>query len=48
MRQYAPDEAVPPAPAPRDNLYMPLSSPPVCCQKLDAIERWIMAGAMNN
>lgn len=48
MRQLALGEAEPPAPAPRDNLYMPLSSPPVCCQKLDAIERWIMAGAMNN
>ena len=21
---------------------------PLCCQKLDAIERWITAGAMNN
>jgi hypothetical protein len=41
-------QADPPAPAPRDNLYMPFNSPPICCQKLDAIQRWIMAGAMNN
>jgi hypothetical protein len=36
-----------PAPAPAGG-YMPLSSPPICCQKLDAIGRWIMAGAMDN
>lgn len=37
-----------PAPAPSGDRYMPLSSPPICCQKLDAIGRWITAGAMNN
>jgi len=29
--------------------YMPMSQATlICCQKLDAIQRWIMAGAMNN
>jgi hypothetical protein len=37
-----------PAPEPSGGRYMPLGSPAVCCQKIDAIGRWIMAGAMNN
>lgn len=37
-----------PAPSPSGDRYMPLGSPPICCQKIDAIGRWIMAGAMNN
>jgi len=37
-----------PAPAPSGDRYMPLGSPAICCQKLDAIGRWITAGAMNN
>jgi hypothetical protein len=28
--------------------YMPMSNSTLCCQKIDVIERWIMAGAMNN
>jgi hypothetical protein len=28
--------------------YMPLNSGELCCQKLNAIERWIAAGAQNN
>lgn len=28
--------------------YMPMSNATLCCQKLDAIERWITAGAMDN
>ena len=28
--------------------YMPMSNSTLCCQKIDAIERWITAGAMNN
>jgi hypothetical protein len=28
--------------------YMPMSNSTLCCQKIDALERWIMAGAMNN
>jgi hypothetical protein len=27
---------------------MPQNAPVICCQKLDAIERWITAGAQNN
>ena len=37
-----------PAPAPSGDRYMPLGSPAICCQKIDAIGRWIMAGAMND
>lgn len=28
--------------------FMPMSNSTLCCQKIDAIERWITAGAMNN
>ena len=28
--------------------YMPMSNSTLCCQKIDAIERWILAGAMND
>lgn len=28
--------------------YMPMSNATLCCQKIDAIERWITAGAMDN
>jgi hypothetical protein len=28
--------------------YMPMSNSTLCCQKLDAIERWITAGALND
>ncbi|HEX5061551.1 MAG TPA: hypothetical protein VFV99_19420 [Kofleriaceae bacterium] len=28
--------------------YMPMSNSTLCCQKIDAIDRWITAGAMNN
>lgn len=49
MRHLTLQQADPsPAPAPRDDLYMPLNSPPICCQKLDALERWIMNGALDN
>jgi hypothetical protein len=37
-----------PAPVPSGERYMPLGSPAICCQKIDAIGRWIMAGAMSN
>jgi hypothetical protein len=46
MRHLTPAQTGLPAPA-RD-AYMPLGTGPVCCQKLDALERWIMAGAPNN
>jgi hypothetical protein len=39
----APDKAA------EGNGYMPMSQATlICCQKLDAIQRWIMAGAMND
>jgi len=28
--------------------YMPMSNSTLCCQKIDVVESWIMAGAMNN
>ena len=46
MKHLTPEAAG--APPPARNAYMPLGSPPVCCEKLDALERWIMAGAPNN
>jgi hypothetical protein len=33
---------------PDDVGYMPMQNASLCCQKIDAIERWITAGAMNN
>jgi hypothetical protein len=49
LRGISLDEADPsPAPEPSGGRYMPLGSPIICCQKLEAMKRWIMAGAMNN
>jgi hypothetical protein len=53
MMQHFPPEEMEPTPAsppPNDIGYMPQNTggAVLCCQKLDAIERWIMAGAMNN
>ena len=48
LRGITLQEADPPAPEPSGGRYMPLGTPPICCQKLDAIARWIMAGALNN
>lgn len=49
MQQYKPAEMTPAMMAPPDDIgFMPQNAPPVCCQKLDALERWITAGAMNN
>jgi hypothetical protein len=33
---------------PTDVGYMPMNNNSICCQKLDAIERWITAGAKND
>jgi hypothetical protein len=41
-------QADPPAPEPSGGRYMPLGSPTICCQKLDAMARWITEGALNN
>jgi hypothetical protein len=49
LKHLALDQASPgPAPAPSGGRYMPLGSPTICCQKLDAMARWITDGAMNN
>ena len=49
LHAIEPSEADPPAgPPPNDVGYMPMNNALLCCQKLDAIERWITAGALNN
>ena len=49
LRDVPPAMASPPgSPPPSTINYMPQSSPPLCCQKLDALERWINNGAPNN
>lgn len=49
LGHVAPADAVPPAPAIPGPGIMPLgSTETLCCQKLEAIERWINAGAQNN
>jgi hypothetical protein len=44
LRDISPDMASPPGTAPA-NGFMPKGSATLCCQKLDAVERWINAGA---
>jgi hypothetical protein len=49
VRDVPPAMATPPAnPPPGSVNYMPQGSTTLCCQKLDALERWINAGAPNN
>jgi hypothetical protein len=51
LRKYKPEEMDPPMTPPPDDVgFMPQNAngAVVCCQKLDAIERWITAGAANN
>ena len=52
MRHFPPSEMEPtPAAGPPNDIgFMPQNAggAVLCCQKLDAIERWITAGAMNN
>lgn len=49
LRDVAPAKASPPGNPPPGNVgFMPQAAPILCCQKLDAIERWINAGAPNN
>ena len=47
LHDFPPEMATPPGVAPGVG-YMPLGAPTLCCQKLEAIERWIMAGAPAN
>lgn len=45
----SPEMAAPPGSAPPSDVgYMPQGNDTLCCQKLDAVKRWIMAGAPNN
>ncbi|HEX3760317.1 MAG TPA: hypothetical protein VHW23_16485 [Kofleriaceae bacterium] len=49
LRDVAPAMANPPGNSPPGSVgFMPQAAPTLCCQKLDAIERWINAGAPNN
>ncbi len=49
IQKIPPAKMSPPASPPPSNIgYMPQASPTLCCQKLDAIDRWIAAGAMND
>lgn len=49
IQRISPTKATPPASPPPSNIgYMPQASMVLCCQKLDAIDRWIAAGAMND
>ena len=43
-----PKDATPPTSLPKVGLMPQASGALVCCQKLDAIQRWIMDGAKNN
>jgi hypothetical protein len=47
LHDFDPAMASPPGTAPGVG-YMPQGAPELCCQKLQAIERWIMAGAPTN
>jgi len=42
------NELGPFSPPPANVGYMPMSNSPLCCQKIDAIKRWIEAGAAND
>jgi hypothetical protein len=49
LRAFPPEEATPPGEAPPERAgFMPKGNMTLCCQKIDAIERWIMAGAPMN
>jgi hypothetical protein len=49
LRDVAPGMASPPGnPPPGSVGFMPQSATTLCCQKLEAIERWINAGAPNH
>jgi len=49
MQKIAPAQMNPPASPPPSNVqYMPQANGVLCCQKLDLVDRWIKAGALNN
>ena len=47
LHDFEPGMATPPGSTPSVG-FMPQGAPTLCCQKLDAVERWIMAGAPAN
>jgi hypothetical protein len=47
LHDFDPTTATPPGREPGIG-YMPLGFGSLCCQKLDAVERWITAGAPAN
>ena len=49
IQKIPPGSATPPAAPPPPSIgFMPQTSGILCCQKLDAIDSWIAAGAMND
>lgn len=49
LSDVPPAMASPPGSRPPSNVgFMPMSNGTLCCQKLDALERWINSGAPNN
>jgi len=47
MKGFPGEEGTPPFPEPDPDVgYMPQKNNTLCCQKLDAVERWIAAGAL--
>jgi hypothetical protein len=49
LHAFEPSAAIPPGVAPPASIgYMPQGNGTLCCQKLDAIDRWITAGANND
>jgi hypothetical protein len=49
IQEISPAMASPPASPPPGNIgYMPQANGVLCCQKLDAIDRWITPGATND
>ncbi len=49
VQKIPPAQMTPPAADPPKNIgYMPQANPVLCCQKQDAIQNWIAAGAMND
>ncbi|MBA3397403.1 MAG: hypothetical protein H0T89_32555 [Deltaproteobacteria bacterium] len=48
LQHYPPSAMEPPLAGPPEVGFMPQDADPICCQKLDALDRWITAGALNN
>lgn len=48
LQHFPPSAMEPPVAGPPEVGFMPQDADPICCQKLDALDRWITAGALNN